>query len=226
MRSPRFVLGIIGALIFLVACSEDATLGTPVIKVSPPKGFCELDKTNKADVAFFESMSNAVKAGGFSLIALYPDCREFEAWRRSEALLLTKVAFARFAKRADRPLPQFVSEACEQLKRGLSDELKARNSKYVTEFSSGRINQTNTIPLGVLDEVKGTVCYSGELARLKIANTGDAMFVSLSASTFVGDQPIGIFQWTNYVDETSVAAALANLKTIYSDFAAANGKAP
>jgi hypothetical protein len=84
----------------------------------------------------------------------------------------------------------------------------------------------NTLALGVLDEVKGTVCYSGQLVNAKIPNVGAVTVVYLTAGTSVGDQPIGIFQWTNYVDATSIAAALANLKIIYSDFAAANGKSP
>jgi hypothetical protein len=48
--------------------------------------------------------------------------------------------------------------------------------------------------------------------------------VSLSAGAFVENQPISMLQWTNYADEPSIVTALADLKTIYSDFAAANGK--
>ncbi len=118
------------------------------------------------------------------------------------------------------------AEACDQLRKGLSDEQKARISKYVTEFSNGNSSVQNNLALGVLDEVKGAVCYSGQLLRAKIANTGEVVVVSLGAGTFVGDQPVSILQWTNYVDETSIATALANLKIIYSDFAEANGKSP
>lgn len=224
MRGLVFVVGIICSLISSVAFSEDVTFGGYIIKVSPPKGFCELDKTNTAEVALFESMSNYVKAGGFSAIALYPDCHEFEEWRKSKAFLLTKVVFAGYAKHIDRPAPQFITEACEHLRKGLSDELKARISEAVTEFSKGNSSLTNTMSLGVLDEIRGTVCYSGQLARFKIANRDDVTLVYLSAGTFVGDQAISISQWTNYLDESSIPAALANLKAIYSHFAAANGK--
>jgi hypothetical protein len=48
--------------------------------------------------------------------------------------------------------------------------------------------------------------------------------VYLTAGTTVGNQPVAIFQWTNYEGAASIAAALANLKIIYSDFATANGK--
>lgn len=226
MRSIGLAVGVVCSLISTAAFSEDIGLGNSNVKVSPPKGFCELDKANNADIALFDAVSNYAKVGGFSLIALYPDCRELEESRKASAFILTKVAFARFAKRADRPPTQFISEACDQLRQGLSDEQKARISKYVTEFSKGNSSVQNTLSLGVLDEIKGTVCYSGQLVKGKIANTGEVTLVYLTAGTFVGDQPIGIFQWTNYVDATSIAAALANLKIIYSDFAAANGKPP
>jgi hypothetical protein len=226
MRSIGFAVGIVCSLISTVAFSEDLGLGNSDVRVSPPKGFCELDKANKADIALFDAISNYAKVGGFSLIALYPDCRELEESRKSNAFILTKVAIARFVKRADRPPSQFISEACDQLRKGLSDDQKARISKYVTEFSKGNSSVQNTLALGVLDEVKGTVCYSGQLVNAKIPNVGAVTVVYLTAGTSVGDQPIGIFQWTNYVDATSIAAALANLKIIYSDFAAANGKSP
>jgi hypothetical protein len=225
MRSFGLAVAIC-SLISSVAFAEDVTPANSVVKVSPPKGFCELDKANKADMALFDGASSYAKVGGFSLIALYPDCHELEESRKSSAFILTKVMIARFAKRADRPPSQFISEACDKLREGLSDELKARLSKYVMEFSKGNSNVQNTLSLGVLDEVKGTVCYSGQLIKAKIANVGEVAAVYLTAGTFVGDQPIGIFQWTNYVDATSIAVALANLKIIYSDFAAANEKSP
>jgi hypothetical protein len=226
MRSIGLAVYIICSLISTGALSEDTGPGKSNVKVSPPKGFCELDKANKADIALFDALSNYAKVGGFSLIALYPDCRELEESRKSNAFIPTKVAFARFVKGADRPPSQFIAEACDQLRQVLSDEQKARISKYVTEFSKGNSSVENTLSLGVLDEVKGAVCYSGQLLKGKIANTGDVTLVYLHADASVGDQIITILQWTNYVDATSIAAALANLKIIYSDFAAANGKSP
>jgi hypothetical protein len=98
-------------------------------------------------------------------------------------------------------------------------------SQYITEFSKGNSSLKDVLPLGVLDEVKGTVCYSAKLIRARIVNSGDVItLVYLSAMTTVGNQPIMMQQWTNYVDETSIATALASLKIIYSDFAAANGR--
>jgi hypothetical protein len=66
MRSFASAVGIFCALISSAAFSEDVRLGDSSVKVSTPKGFFELDKTNKADVALFDVASNYVKVGGFS----------------------------------------------------------------------------------------------------------------------------------------------------------------
>jgi hypothetical protein len=198
MRSLGFSVGIVCLLISVVAHSEDTGLGISHVKVSPPDGFCELDKSNKAEIAFFDAFSNYAKVGGFSAIALYPDCRELDASRKTGTFILTKLAFASFMKPVDRPPSQYISEACDKLREGLSDEQKALASKYVTEFSKGASSLQNTIPLGVLDEVKGVVCYSGQLIKGKVAGTGEISAVYLTAGTTLGNQPIGIFQWTDY----------------------------
>jgi hypothetical protein len=224
MRSLGFAVGIFCLLKSLVAHSEDAKLGSSSVNVAPPNGFCELDKTNKADLALFDVSSNYFKVGNFSLIALYLDCRELDASRKSGTFVLSKVAFASYMKPVDRPPSQYISEACDKLRESLSDEQKARISKYVTEFSKGTSSLQNTMSLGVLDEVKGTVCYSGQLVKAKVANAGEITAVFLSAGTTMGNRPVAISQWTHYEDATSITAALANLKTIYSNFAAANGK--
>jgi len=184
-----------------------------------------LDKANGTDIALFNGMSGYAKAGGFSLIALYPDCREQKESRTSSGpFIRTKVAFAKFVKRADGSPSLYISQACDELRKGLSDEQKARISRYVTEFSRGNNSLEGALPLGVLDEDRGAVCYSGQLIKGKVANAGEITLVYLTAATMVGDQPISIFQWTNYADSTSIATALTNLKTIYSDFRNMNGK--
>jgi hypothetical protein len=97
-------------------------------------------------------------------------------------------------------------------------------SHYVTEFSNGKSSLKNVLPLGVIDEVKGTVCYGANLMKANIVSNDDVTLLDVSAMTTVGNQPIAIHQWTTYRDANSVTTALANLKTIYSDFAALNGK--
>jgi hypothetical protein len=126
----------------------------------------------------------------------------------------------------DRAPPQFISEACDDVRKsGFSDEQKALMSHSVAEFSNGKSSLKNVLLLGVLDEVRGTVCYEAKLMKASIAGNGDVTLLDMSAMTTLGNQPIVIHQWTSYRDESSIAAALAGLKTIYTDFAALNSNA-
>lgn len=214
----------IGAACFLISTAvhaEDVRLGNSSVKVSPPRGFCEPDKT---DTALLNGLSDYVKAGGFVVIASYLDCRELEEWRRSGTFIRTKIAFLKFSQRADRPPSQYISEACDKSKEGVSRETRARISEAVTKFTNGSSSVQNMLSLGVLDEERGTVCYAGSLIKGKVANTGEVTLVYLSAATIVDDQPVSIVQWTNFLDDTSIAKALASLKDIHSNFAASIAK--
>jgi hypothetical protein len=225
VRRLGYAIGVFCVLILLVAYWEGARPFVSIVRFSPPNGFCAFDRTNKTDVEYFDGISNFARLAGFSVIAAYADCAELAESRKSGAFISTKVAFLRWTKSVDRPPSQFISDACDQVRKSdLSDEQKMRMSQYVTDFSNGKSNLKDVLSLGVLDEVKGTVCYPAKLMKGKIANTGDVTLVYLSAMTSLGSQPIWISQWTNFVDSTSIASALASMKTIYSDFAAINGK--
>jgi hypothetical protein len=225
MRVLGCAVGTFCLLISSFACSEEVRLGDLILKVSPPSGFCELDRTSSADVESIDAASNFARAAGFSAVVVYADCGELAESRKSHAFIRTKFAILRWLRKVDRQPSQFMSEACDQVRKsGFSDEQKARVSQYVTEFSKGKSSLEDVLNLGVLDEVRGTVCYAAKLIKGKVANTGDVTLVYESAMTTVGNQPIMMVQWTNFVDATSIATALASLKTSYSTFAAANGK--
>jgi hypothetical protein len=228
MRGLRYAVGVLifFALITLVAYWEGMRPYAAIVRFSSPPGFCQFDKANKADAEYLDAVSNFASVGGFSLVAAFADCRELEEARKSGAFIRTEIAILRWLRIADRPPPQFMSEACDQVRKsGFSSDQKALLSRYVTEFSNGKSSLKDVLPLGVLDEVKGTVCYEAKLTKAIIAGSDNVTQLDMSAMTTLGNQPIAIHQWTSYRDERSVATALASLKTIYSDFAALNGKA-
>jgi len=226
LRSLGYTVGGLFVLILLVAYWEGARPYVSIVKYSTPPEFCKFDNTNKVDAGYLDAMSNFARVGGFSVVAAYADCRELAEARKSGAFIPTKIGILRWLRTTDRPPPQFISEACDHLRKsGVSDEQKALTSHYVAEFSNGKSSLKDVLPLGVLDEVRASVCYEAKLMKGGIAGNGDVTLLDMSAMTTLGNQPIAIHQWTSYRDESSIAAALASLKTIYSDFAALNGKA-
>jgi hypothetical protein len=226
MRILGYAAGVFFVLILLVAYREGAGPYVSIVKYSTPRGFCELDKTNKVDTEYLDAMFNFARVGGFSVVAAYADCLELAEARKSRAFIPTKIGIFQWLRIADSPSPQFISDACDEVRKsGLSDEQKAAMSHNVAEFSNGKSSLKNVLSLGVLDEVKGTVCYGANLMKGGVAGNDNVTLLDVAAMTTVGNRPIAIHQWTNYRDESSVASALASLKTIYSDFAALNGKA-
>jgi hypothetical protein len=220
----RYIVGVFLVLIALFAYWEGARPFVSIVRYSTPQGFCLFDKTNKVDTEYLDAMFNYAKISGFAVVAAYADCRELAEARKSRAFIPTKIGIFRWLRLADRPAPQFISEACDEIRKsGFSDEQKVLMSHYITEFSNGKSTLKNVLPLGVLDEVKGTVCYKADLMKATIANDNITL-LDASAMTTLGNQPIQIHQWTRYRDESSVATALASLKTTYSDFAVLNGK--
>ena len=81
----------------------------------------------------------------------------------------------------------------------------------------------DSIALGVLDETKGEVCYVATLQKVKTRSGDVATMAILYAVTYMKKNLLFLYQSTKYIDSNSVPGALANLKIIYSDFAAANG---
>lgn len=228
MRGLGYVVGFSLLIPAVTAAAYLALTGFhfSFVRYAPPRGFCQLDKTYPVDAEYLDGMSNFAKVGGFSVMAAYADCDELAESRKSGTFISRKVAFLRWNNNADRPPAQFISEACDIARKSdLTNEQRARLSQYITEFSKGNTSLKNVVSLGVLDEVKGTVCYSAKLITARVANTGDVTLVYFAAMTIVDYQPVMLQQWTKFVDDTSVATALAGLKTIYSDFAAINGRA-
>jgi hypothetical protein len=224
MRVLGYAVGGLLVVILSVAYWEGARPYISIVKYSPPPGFCQFD--NKVDAEYLDAMSNFAKVSGFSVVAAYADCRELAEARKSGAFIPTKIGILRWLRITDRAPPQFISEACDDVRKSrFSDEQKALMSHSVAEFSNGKSSLKNVLPLGVLDEVRGTVCYEAKLMKASIASNGDVTLLDMSAMTTLGNQPIVIHQWTSYRDGSSIAAALASLKTIYTDFAALNSNA-
>jgi hypothetical protein len=225
MRGWGYAVGGLFVVISLVAYWAGARPFVSIVKFLPPPGFCQFDKTHKPDAEYLDAMSNFAKVGGFAVVAAFADCQELAEARKSGVFIPTKIGILRWLRIADRPPQQFISEACDQLRKsGFSDEQKALVSHYVAEFSNGKSSLKDVLPLGVLDEVKGSVCYEAKLMKAGIGSNGNVTLLNVSAMTTLGNQPIAIQQSTSYRDGSSVTSALASLKTVYSDFAALNGK--
>jgi hypothetical protein len=205
-----------------MADSRDAKVGDTPISVSPPAGFCELDKTNNVDSGWLTSMTNLMKGSGVFTIAAFPDCGDLKKARQSHQFIASKVVFSAPFSGIGNASLETLSTTCDELRtKKYSDEEKAEMAKTTKEFANGN-STTDSVLLGVVEETKGEVCYVATLQKVKTQAGELHSLLSLFAVTYLRGNLLFLYQWTPYVDATSIPTALANLKIIYSEFASAN----
>jgi hypothetical protein len=226
MRPLGPVIFIVSFLISQAACARDANVGDTKLSVSPPAGFCELDTSKTVDKTWLGSATNLLQASGVFLIAAFPDCGALQKARQSNQFILSKIYISAPSSGIGKSSLKDLADTCKELRTTTySDEQKAKLSKDVKEFGQKGSSLADSIALGVLEETDGEVCYVATLqkVRLKAGDDPTAM-LALFAVTYARNNLLFLYQYTPYVDTTSIPSALANLKIVYSDFPRANKK--
>jgi hypothetical protein len=182
-----------------------------------------VDKTNQQDSIWSTSVTNLLNSAGVTLIAAFPDCRQLKQMEKSGQFIAIKSYVSAATASIGKSSPEEVTQTCDELKtKTYSDVDKASQAKSIKEFSNGG-SSVDSIALGVLEEIKGEVCYVATLQKVKPRQDGDVVTMrSLFAVTNARGDLIFLYQYTPYADATSIPAGLANLKIFYSNFAAAN----
>ena len=214
------------AFIFIfatAAVARDVKVASSRIKVTPPAGYCELDQTNKADSAYLKSATDISASAGTTLVALFPDCKELNELRTSQAFVPTKVLIAAETASMGKASASMVTETCKVLKEQ-GEKLAANNNKEMQ--ANVKKNSVNTLQdnqfIGVLED-KGNVCFSAQTLKISTPQ-GDARVLNVFATMLIRNNLIFLYSFSPNVDTTSIATGLANSKQIYADFVAANAR--
>ena len=101
-----------------------------------------------------------------------------------------------------------------------SEENKSAVQDAVKKYSTS--TSLDSKLLGILAEVKDQVCYVATLQKIK-TDKGDVVPILVLIAIATARQDL-MYLYLNapYTDANSIPTALANLKILYSDFAAAN----
>jgi hypothetical protein len=224
MRLFATAIFIAAFLISPSAYARDVTVGSSTLSVSPPAGFCEVDKANKADSSWVTSVTNLLNSVGIYLIAAFPDCRELKKLEESNQFIITKVYISAFSSAIGKSSSRTAADTCNDLRtRTYSEQQKTDLAKAAKEFANGN-SLAESKALGVLEETKGEVCYVATLQKVQTSAGDIVTMLGLIAVTNARDNLLFLYQYTLYADATSIPSALANLKSVYSDFVAANTK--
>ena len=220
------ILGLASVAIALLfnwsADAREAKVGDKMLNVSPPAGFCEVDKSNKSDSSWLTSVVNLMNSAGITVIAAFPDCKELAQLRKNGQFMQTKFYVTAATNAIGKSSSKTVSDTCDELRtREYSDKDKAELSKAAAEYANGNMN-VDSKALGVLDETKGQVCYVATLQKVRTKAGDLSTMIAMFVVTYVDDNLLFLYQYTPYVDANSMPSALANLKITYAQFSAAN----
>jgi hypothetical protein len=202
--------------------ARDVQVGNTTVSVEAPFGFCELDKTKTFDTSWQTSATNLLKASSIQLIAGFPNCKELQQARSSGQLILNKFFVSAYEPVIGKASAASTIETCNQI-RAMGDysaETKSVVQDAVKKYSSS--TSLDSKLLGVLEEVAGQVCYVATLQKIKTNKSEIVTLLVLIAITTVRTDLIYLYLNVPYADASSIPAALADLKVLYSDFAAAN----
>jgi hypothetical protein len=216
---------LVTALLFSASVeARPVKVGDTTLNVSPPSGFCEVDKSNRHDSSWLASVINLMNTTGVTVLAAFPDCNELAQMHKSSQFIQTKFYVTAAANAIGKSSSKTVSDTCDELRnREYSNDDKVRLTKATDEYANGNSN-VEAKALGVLDETRGEVCYVATLQKVR-TKTGDlSTMVALFIVTYIDDNLLFLYQYTPYVDASSMQSALANLKIIYSQFSTANRK--
>jgi hypothetical protein len=214
------------AVVLLVSSSpgyaRDVQVGNTTVSVKAPFDFCELDKTKTFDSSWQTSATNLLKASSIQLVAGFPNCKELQQARSSGQLILNKFFVSAYEPVIGTASAASTTETCNEI-RGMGDysaETKSFVQDAVKKYSASTTLDSKL--LGLLEEVAGQVCYVATLQKIK-TNKGEIVtLLVLIAITAVRQDLIYLYFNVPYADASSIPAALADLKVLYSDFAAAN----
>lgn len=226
LRFPVRFLGPATAAVLLVLSApvyaRDVQVGGTTISVAAPAGFCEVDQANAYDTSWQSSATNLLKASSVQLVAGFPDCRELERSRQNGQLIVSKYFVSAYAPAIGKSSAATATETCNQIRSmgDYSTESKSVVQETVRKYSTS--TSLDSKLLGILAEVKDQVCYVATLQKIK-TDKGDIIpILVLIAITTVRQDLMYLYLNAPYTDANSIPAALANLKILYSDFAAAN----
>lgn len=224
MRVFTLTIFVIAFLISPSAYARNVNVGKSTLSVSPPAGFCEVNKTNKSDSSWLTSVTSLLNGAGITLIAAFPNCREKTAMEKSNEFIISKIYISAPTAQIGQSSEKSLTDTCDELKtRTYSDQDKADLAKSAEQYANGN-SSADAKALGVLEETKGEVCYVATLQKVKTKAGAVVPMLALFAVINAHDNMLFLYQYTLYADATSIPTALANLKIIYSDFAAANKK--
>ena len=205
--------------------AKDVRVGSVVLALPPPEGFCELTRENPSDAAILRNFDTAL-ANTIEAMAVSADCGQLEALHSGRRLALDDFAYYHIATSAvnsgfpDRG--KVVKDFCaDQRARdafaGVQDTINERLEKVQKNLKLNGLNG-----LGVLTE-DADACYFGLMEKVPAGGGTEKTLVSVSFTTVVKGKFLNHTAYSVYQGAGTVPALLAREQRNIRELLTANG---
>lgn len=215
-----------GLVIAASCCSaKEVKIGSAVVVLSPPEGFCELTSEQPSDARVINILGDALAGLHLELQVMSANCSQLDPWRVGKRPVLED--FAEYQTSVpvadvDVSRAEAVKAVCAAIRSQadavlakLSEDIKARAKMVDIEFHGSS-------SLGVLAE-DANACYYGQMHRFRTEPGDEKTQLSVSADTVVKGTLIHYHLYAVYHGEDDVPAALARQQRNLAALLAANG---
>ena len=195
----------------------EVKVGNTALQLSPPSGYCELDKSIEHDKILSTNTRKLIEGAGNSFFALFVGCQDLKKARETKEFISTKI-IVQGTMLGSAELKN-LQATCDELKSlKISDQQKEMENNVKKNSGGSRLG--DQAGLGVLDEVKDDVCYVGVVQP--VTNGGKNIRLLTIFAVALRQHSIFFIYDVRALDSASVAATLAHLKSVYADFSKAN----
>lgn len=226
------VRSVISLFSSLVLCSSafamEVKIGNTPIRLDPPAGYCEMDRSLTADSRLFNVIESMLQTSGNRLLSVSADCRELKDWRSgSRPLLDHLVQYQTLRSVEDSGVggtPEaVVQEACKAM-RAQGEQLVAETTKDAKQQAERvlekiRVNEMKF--LGVLEE-EPLACYAAILQKFKTDIGTEKVQINLVAITVIKNKVLYGYYIAPFTSGDTMFDLLADARKAISEVQSAN----
>lgn len=208
------------AAFFLVPAGARAgqiDIGGAPIAFTPPKGHCELDRSDAQDAEFIDSMAAAM-GPGIRLLASFADCNQLSVWRKGLLTYLRDFGFLTIARTDER---RSVSDRRAAIVQALAHEMRKADAEAQADDAPVRGELGRVDHLGVLHADDNAVYY-GLVAEVPTPEGRTRGSVEVGAMTLIKGKLVSYVLYGEFTGRPSVDTLLGQQRTNLDRLIAAN----
>jgi hypothetical protein len=213
----RFALACL--VFFLSAAGAQARqidVGGATVAFVPPKGYCELDRSNAQDAEYIDSMAGAM-GSDVRILSTFAACDQLAVWRKGLLTFFRDFGFLTVARSDER---RSVTDGRASVVRALAHELRKADAEAAEdEPRPGELGRTDR--LGVLHSDDHAVYY-GQVTEVSTPEGRMRETVELGAMTLIKGKLVSYLLYGEFAGRRSVDAMLGQQRTNMDRLIAAN----